>query len=191
MAYSIRHDYRAARTSGTRPLLAVRLVVLHSMEAADRDAAPPDLTAEAVGRYFGTAAAQGSTHYGVDNDSVQQYLPLRAVCWGAPHANWSGVHVEQAGYAHWTREVWMTRAKGTLDRTAWLLARIKLRLARAGVRIPLRFVGPDGLRAGRYGVTTHAACTRAWGGTHTDPGDGYPLDWVLERARRYYRQMAR
>ena len=172
--YTIRHDYTALRTSGTRELSRIRLIVLHSAEA---------LSAEAVGRWFADPRAQGSAHFGVDQDSIQRYLPLRAVPWGAPGVNSDGVHIEQCGYARWTRDGWLRRDE-MLDRVAWLMAVLARRLD-----IPLRSLSDEELRRGERGVTTHRQCTLVYGGTHTDPGAGYPLDWVLARARHYRRLM--
>lgn len=174
--YVIRHDYKAYHHSGSRPASAIRLIVLHDMEVTAYTEA-----AEAVGRYFATRAAGGSTQYGVDNDSIQQYLSELVIPWGAPYANTSGIHIEQMGRADWTSAEWRAKAQGTLDRTAWLIAQIARRYG-----IPLRTLTDAELRAGGRGVTTHKQCTRVFhvAGGHTDPGDGYPLAAVLAKARR-------
>jgi hypothetical protein len=36
-------------------------------------------------------------------------------------------------------------------------------------RIPTRNVAAKQLRAGRPGITTHAECSKAFGGDHSDP----------------------
>ena len=173
--FPIHHDYHAVHSSGTRALSQVHLVVLHDMEVTAYNTA-----AEAVGRYFEMAASGGSTNYGVDNDSIQQYLGLEVIPWGAPYANTQGVHIEQMGVASWTGDQWRTKAKGTLQRTAWLSAHLSKVLG-----IPLRKLNDAQVRANVKGVTTHAQCTRVFGGSHTDPGPGYPIDYVLGLARGY------
>ena len=82
-----------------------------------------------------------------------------------------------------TREQWLGLAKPTLDRAAWLLARHARRFG-----IPLRKLSDAELRAGKRGVITHRQATRVFGGTHTDPGSGYPMDWVLKRATAYLKE---
>jgi len=177
--YSIQHDYTAAHDSGSRKLSAIKLIVLHDMESTNAGGA-----AEGTGAWFERAASQGSTHYGVDNNSIQRYLDLTRISWGAPSVNTNGVHIEQMGKASWTRKQWLDKAAGTLDRTAWLIARLHKRLG-----IPIRRLTDAELRAGKQGVTTHRQCSRVFGGTHTDPGTGYPFDHVLERAKEHARAM--
>jgi len=176
-SYHIEHDYHAIHHSGTRPLSAVNFIVLHDMEANH-----PNTAAEAVGNYFEMAASGGSAHYGVDNNSIQQYLGLNIVAWGAPSTNYDGVHIEQMGLAKWSRTEWRKKAEGTLDRTAWLMAYLSKR-----VDVPLRVLSVQETRARAKGVITHKIATVAFGGTHTDPGSGYPLDDVMDRAREYAR----
>lgn len=182
MAYTIERDYfPALRQSGTRRLAVIEWLVLHDMESANSNGA-----AEGVGAWFRNHQVRASTHYGIDNDSIQQYLALTTIPWGAPGANLNGIHYEQMGLARWTREQWMEKAKPTLDRTAWLLARNHRRLEAANVHVPLRPLSDDDIRSHAHGVTTHRQLTRALGiGSHTDPGTGYPLEWVLRRAREY------
>jgi hypothetical protein len=180
MTYTIRRDYHAVHHSGLRPLSAIDFIVLHDMESTN-----PGGAAEGAGSWFENFASGGSTHYGVDNNSIQQYLALGVICWGAPGANTNGVHIEQMGAARWTRDQWMSKAKPTLERTAWLMARIHNRLLRANVRVPLTVLTDSEVRGHHHGVTTHRQLTRVLGGSHTDPGSGYPLEWVVKLARQY------
>ena len=173
--FPIRHDFHAVHSSGTRPLSAVHLVVLHDMEDARYNDA-----AEDTGHWFAQAASAGSTTFGCDNDSIQQYLSLEDVPWGAPYANTSGVHIEQMGIASWHYPEWRAKADGTLFRAAFLIAHLSKVLG-----IPIRTLTDARVRSGVKGVTTHAQCTKVFGGSHTDPGPGYPLAYVLGLARGY------
>jgi hypothetical protein len=173
-AIGTRYEH-AVRRSGTRPLSAVKLYVLHDMENANELKA-----AEQTGSFFESRSATGSAHFGTDDDSIEQYLPLEVIPWGAPHANADGIHIEQMGLAAWTGEQWLTRGAGTLLNTAWLLAHL---YRHATPHVPLRALSDAQLRAGDGGVTTHRQITRVLGGgTHTDPGPGYPLGYVIRRA---------
>lgn len=56
--------------------------------------------------------------------------------------------------------------------------------------IPLRWVGPLGLRLGRKGVTRHMDVTKAFpGGSHTDPGPNFPKDVWMKYAQGYLREI--
>jgi len=182
VAFTIRRDYYPAlRESGTRKLSVIEWCVLHDMESTNLTGA-----AEGTGAWFQNHQVQASTHYGIDNNSIQQYLNLTTIPWGAPGANLNGIHYEQMGKASWTREQWFDKAKPTLDRTAWLLAKNHRRLEAANVHVPLQRLTDNEIRSHKHGITTHRQLTRALGiGTHTDPGSGYPLDWVIQRARHY------
>lgn len=172
----ILHAYHADHTSGTRPLSAVWWYVLHDMENTNHTKA-----AEETGAFFERGSSTGSTHFGVDNDSIQQYLPLGAVPWGAPYANSNGVHIEQMGSAAWSRDQWMSLAGGTLTNTAWLLADLHSRPELA--HVPLRPLSDDQVRRHAMGIVTHRQISRVFGGTHTDPGSDYPLQYVVERSQ--------
>ena len=175
-AFSIQHDYHAAHHSGNRSLSAIHFIVLHDMENTSFDNA-----AENVGAYFEMQASGGSTHFGVDDNSIQQYLSHEVIPWGAPYANTTGVHIEQMGKASWDEKEWLKHS-GTLERTAWLVARLCKQLG-----ITLRLVGVDDVRKGVRGVTTHHICTDAFhiAGGHTDPGPGYPIGHVLDLAKKF------
>jgi hypothetical protein len=167
-----RDFYPAAHDSGTRSLDAIRWIVLHSTEGG---------TAASVARYFAQASAAGSAHLVVDDDGCQRCLPDNAIPWAAPGANLRGWHVEQCGYAAWTRAQWLAH-RATLERSAehvaWACERFK---------IPATFRTAAGLRAERPGITTHAQCTLAFGppGGHTDPGSGWPRDVFMTLVRSY------
>ena len=173
-AIGTRYEH-ALRRSGTRSLSAVKLYVVHDMENADELSA-----AEETGSFFESRAATGSSHFGCDDDSIEQYLPLDVIPWGAPNANSDGVHIEQMGLAAWSTHQWYQKAAGTLMNTAWVLAYLYRRHVGS---VPLRALSDAELRAGEKGVTTHRQITRVLGGgTHTDPGPSYPLGYVIRRA---------
>lgn len=178
--YRIQHDYRAVHSSGSVPKSAKKLIVIHDMEV---DA--PLTAAEAVGSYFSRGSSGGSTQYGIDNNSIQQYLPPTAVPWGAPYCNTQGIHIEQMGKAGWSTEKWKKYAAGTIDRCAWLVAKLSI-----DFNIPIDHLTLAELRAGKRGVVTHYDCTKVFGGSHTDPGPNYPLKMMLDKAKEYKKAMS-
>lgn len=174
--HEMKHDYHATHYSGARSFSVLKYIVVHDIESANYKAA-----AENCGAWFENRASKGSSNYGIDNNSLQQYLGLGTIPWGAPSVNTNGIHIEQMGLATWTNAQWRSKAVGTLDNCAWLIARLNTRLG-----IPIRTLSDAQLKSGHYrGIITHAQATRVFGGTHTDPGHGYPLQHVLTMAKAY------
>jgi hypothetical protein len=169
---SCRKDfYPAAHSSGSRPLSSIIWIVMHSAEA---------LSAEGVARFFQSQSSRGSAHITVDEDSCQRSLPNSAIPWGAPGANAQGFHIEQCGYARWTRAEWMEHEK-TLRRAAHKTA---LHCKKFG--IPVRFVTSAALKRNLPGITTHVEVSRAFGGSsHWDPGKGWPRESFMAYVREY------
>lgn len=170
--------YRAYRDSGLRPLSAIRWIVMHDTEGG---------TAESIAHYFASSAAQGSAHLVVDDTSCYRTLPNNRIPWGAPGANINGFHIEQCGYAKWTNLIWSKTHRATLERAAYKCA---LHCRKFG--IPPYFVDYKGLRANKFGVTTHAEVTKAFpklGGSHTDPGPGWPRYWFMLRVRYHHQRL--
>ena len=163
--------FRAAHHSGTRPLSAIEHVVMHSTEGG---------TARGAAAWFQNPASKGSAHLCVDDVVCYRTLEDNEIPWGAKGANFSGFHIEQAGYASWTSYIWSKTHRKTLNRAAFKAA---LHCKRYG--IPTRFVSASGLKLGVAGITTHAECTKAFGGNHTDPGFGWPKNLFISLVKGY------
>jgi hypothetical protein len=166
-----RKDYHARHSSGTRPLDQIWWVVMHDTEGP---------SAQSAAVWFENPASQGSSNSVVDNRVCYATLDDDEIPWGAPGANYHGYHIEQAGYARWTNVIWSKTHRETVKRAAY----------RAAVRcqrydLPIRFCTAEMLRAKKKGITTHAECTKAFGGNHTDPGFGYPMNLLLYYTRKY------
>jgi hypothetical protein len=169
-----RDFYKAVHTSGQRKAGSIIWIVLHDEEAP---------TARAAAEWFQNPSSGGSAHVAVDDQECYRCLANEDIAWGAPGANSKGFHIEQAGFAKWSAVVWKSHL-GTLKRAAYKAA---IHCKKFG--IPVRFVNAKGLLAGEPGITTHAECTKAFGGTHTDPGPAYPMPLFLWLCRRYRRQL--
>jgi len=164
--------YPAYRTSGTRPESAIEWIVLHDTES------PAD-SADGVAAYFHSRSAQGSAHLVIDGDDCHRVLNNTDIPWGAPGANTRGFHIEMVGRASWTRKQWLAQ-DDELNRVAY-----KVALHAKRFHIPLVFRKAYGLRHSYKGITTHAECTKAFGGSHTDPGSNFPMDVLLEKAKDF------
>lgn len=170
-------EFKAVHHSGTRSLSALRWIVMHDEEA---------LTARAAAAWFANPASEGSAHRCVDDKECYQTLADSYIPWAASNANTNGLHIEQAGFARWTRRNWLKRIK-TINRASKIAAHWCVKYD-----IPPRWLSPSELSAGKRGITSHANVseyTRRNGlpgdHSHTDPGAGWPRRkfMVMTRAR--------
>ncbi len=140
------------------------LIVIHSTEGP---------TAMSAAGWFAHPDSQGSTHVVVGEDGCFQTLPDSVNAAGAGTVNPRALQIEFAGYAKWTREEWLARSRtlssGRNIVQAWA----------SEYGIPLRRLSRDELKAGKAGVATHADVSAVFGGTHYDPGSGFPIDRIL------------
>jgi hypothetical protein len=164
--------YRAKRISGRRPVDAITYIVLHCTQGG---------TAQAAARWFENDDSRGSAHLVIDDNICYRTMQDIEIPWGAPGANYHGLHIEQAGFVTYSSYVWSHNHRMLLHRTAY-----KVALHCVRYDIPPWFVTAAGLRAGTRGVTTHAQATLAFGGDHTDPGPGWPRYLVMNLVRTYY-----
>lgn len=163
--------YHAGRSA------AVRLVVLHTTEGDLRPGA-----AQAVSRWFaGPQSPEASAHYLVDAGEVVQGVHEQDTAWAAPGANNDGIQVEMVGRAAWTAARWgEADARAMVERVGALVGEICRRHA-----LPIEMLTTEDVLAGRSGVTTHAAVSRAYRrSTHWDPGPGFPLAALIDAAVR-------
>lgn len=143
----------------------IKWIVIHSMEAPEKGE-----TAENVAQYFHRTDTKASAHYCIDNNSIVQCVLDKDVAYAAPNANRHGLHFEHAGYAKQTAAEWDDEySRAMLKLSAELVAE-KCKL----YGIPAVWRSPDELKQGLRGITSHANCTKAFGGSHTDPGAGFP-----------------
>ena len=166
---------RASRGSGD-----IDWIVLHSMEGAEAAT-----KAETVSRWFAGLnprfpAPKSSAHFAIDCDSIVQMVLHKDVAWAAPGANRRGLHFEHAGRARQAEKQWLDAfSEPMLRRSAWLCARNCIQYG-----IPIRYVTAAELDQGMKGITTHAQVTLSNlsdKGSHTDPGENFPMAWYLSR----------
>lgn len=154
--------FRAGRPS------APKWIVLHSAEMA----ITPGAASSLASWWAGPGSPATSCHYIVGPTEVIQVVREEDTAWCAGSAaNAEGIHLELIGFALETD--WLGEGRPVLERAAPLVRAIAERHG-----IPLVVIGPDGLRAGLPGLTTHASATAAWGqSTHVDPGGPGDARW--------------
>jgi len=162
--------YTHGRPDG-RPLW----IVWHSMEASEYSG-----RAESTAAYFAhpSDGRSVSAHFCGDSDSVVQCVDEGDSAWtvGSRPGNYRGLNVELAGYARQTRGDWLDPFGRAMF--AHLAPIVAASMRRWG--IPNRWCSVADLRAYRPGHTTHNDLRVAFGGTtHTDPGPGFPTDYIL------------
>jgi hypothetical protein len=167
--------YKAVRKSGTRPESSIRWIVLHSTEGG---------TAKSTAQWFANPNARGSAHLSVDDIDCYRSLLNTDIPWAAPGANTKGFHIEQVGFAKWSLVIWKSHYK-TLERAAYNTA---FHCHKFG--IPVVWVDADGLKRGWKGITSHAECTKAFGGDHTDPGPFWPRYLFMSLVKKHYAALA-
>jgi N-acetyl-anhydromuramyl-L-alanine amidase AmpD len=147
----------------------LELIVIHTMEAPEKGT-----TAESVGKYFQNIGVKASTHYGVDNDSVVQYVYDSNTAFGCKNANANGVHIEHAGYADqnaadWSDEYSQAMLKKSAQIAAYLCEKFNIPVQKAVFKSES---DPTVIKRGFCGhadVPLH--------GSHYDPGKNFP--WPL------------
>lgn len=146
-------------------------IIVHCTAQAYQDNYP-----ERLGQYWSRPPTGDpvSVHYGISDTQTYQYVWHEDTAYQARNpGNLRGVGIEFSGLASYPPSVWAEH-DAMLRRGGILVSQIA---AKHG--IPLRYTSDDDLRNRRPGITTHAQLTRVFGGTHTDPGPGFPLNTLL------------
>lgn len=149
-------------------------IVIHDTEGGS--------SAKNIASYFSNPVAKVSAHLVVDDQGdCYRCVEDDGIAWHAGLANTKSLGLEMVapvGAYKRTREQWLDTGK-LLDATADHVADWCRRYG-----IPAKFVDGEGLKRGDRGVTTHAEVTKGLGGSHVDPGKGFPVDDLLERVAR-------
>lgn len=149
----------------------VDLVVVHTTEG-------PELPrrSEATAAWLADSRSGGSCHYIVDPVQIVQCVLERDIAWGAGGANRRGIHIEHCGKAEQSAAEWADDAStAELALSSALCADICKRYG-----IPALWLSAQQVRNGARGITGHAECVAAFGGSHWDPGSGFPRDRYVE-----------
>lgn len=171
MPYPFVESPHVTRARGRR----IEVVVIHTMEIAERDDA-----AAICARWFQSRVSNVSAHYCVDAANVIQCVRETDIAWHARGGNTTSVGVELAGFARQTTSEWDDPySSAVLARAATLVADICRRR-----RIPVRWLDAGDLVAARRGITGHVDVSNAFQRSdHWDPGPGFPVEAFVDRVR--------
>jgi N-acetyl-anhydromuramyl-L-alanine amidase AmpD len=171
VAYPFVESPHVNRTGGRQ----IDLIVIHTMELDEKGD-----TAESCAQWFRNPGAKVSAHYCVDSNSIVQCVRDQDVGWHAPGANHDGLGIEHAGRAKQTGRDWSDAySTAMLELSAGLVADLCTRY-----KIPVTWLYAADLRAGKRGITTHDAVSKAFRrGSHWDPGEGFPVERYLGLVR--------
>lgn len=137
--------------------------------------------ARAIANYFRkTVTRPSSAHYVIDPLEVVQVVGDHQIAFHAP-PNTDTIGVEHCDPVAGPAARWSDANHSAMLRlSAETVARLCL-----AYDLPIRRVGPVGLRLGRRGITGHADVSKAWKQTtHTDPGADFPWRLYLDLVQR-------
>lgn len=169
------HLTRIVRNKSSRNGARILLGVLHTTEGHERPGVS-DLTG--LASWFDNPASQASSHVGNDAEGNDiRMVNDQNKAWTCAGYNSVSVNLEQIGLAAETRAQWLAQPK-QLENTAWWVAHWSELHG-----IPIRQGQVNGGRVIRTGFVQHSQLGTVGGGHH-DCGPGFPMDHVLDLARR-------
>lgn len=148
-----------------------RLIVLHTAEGA-RDYV-------SLGKYFQNAANKVSSQVGIDDTrgTIGEYVRRENGAWTQASYNSVSIAAELCAFAAWSKDEWMNKHRAMLENCAeW----IREESAISGIPI-VKLSASQAQGTGR-GVCQHRDLG-AGGGNHSDCGNGFPMDTVIEWAK--------
>jgi hypothetical protein len=122
-----------------------------------------------------------SSHTGIDDTAgvVGEYVKRGNKAWTAANANPVAVQAELCGFASWTSSTWKNQHATMLDNCARWIAEESQAFG-----IPIVKLTPAQAQGSGRGVCEHVDLG-SWGGSHYDCGAGFPMNDVLEAAKRH------
>jgi hypothetical protein len=146
------------------------LIVLHTAEGAR--------SYQELGNFFANPASGVSSHVGIDDTAgiVGEYVRRDYKAWTQGNANPCSVAAELCAFAAWSGGEWGQHGAMLSNAAAWVAEES------AAFGIPIVKLTPAEAQGGGRGVCQHRDLG-TWGGNHSDCGNGFPIDQVLEEAR--------
>lgn len=147
----------------------VRLIVLHAAEGAR------NITD--LGNFFANPSVQVSSHVGADDqfNTVGEYVKRDRKAWTQAAFNPVAVSIEMCAFTNWSTDEWY-RHPNMLENTARWIAEEAMYF-----NIPIVKLNTIEAQSNGRGVCFHSDLGVS-GGNHSDPGPGFPINYVLTMA---------
>lgn len=152
-----------------------KLIVIHTTEGHDQEGIG-DL--EALAGWFDNPEAQASSHVANDRDGNDaRFVEDHRKAWTCCGFNAVSLNIEQIGFASFARNTWLKHRHRQLVNTAHWVAYWAEKHD-----IPLQHAKVSGAVVTKRGVCGHGDLGE-FGCGHHDPGEGFPLAYVIDMAR--------
>lgn len=153
-----------------------RIIVIHSVESDDIDGLVGSL---ATGWLQNERV---SVHGIAGPDEVIRMVPIDTIAWHCGNGNNISLGMEHTGRAAWTFDRWTQPHAFKALRNG---ARVVAEWAKA-LGIPLVWLTPEEVRAGKSGLASHDSMSKGLGGSnHWDPGPGFPSAIYLKMVQDF------
>jgi N-acetylmuramoyl-L-alanine amidase len=149
-------------------------IVFHTTEGA--------MKIRDLGAWFANPSAQCSSHHGADNYErgvFGAYVYENHKAWTQGNANDYCLSIELCAYASWSRDTWLGSKAVLVDNAAEWLAYMVARYDVPWTVLSNAQAQDPGVR----GICQHVNLG-SWGSGHVDCGGGFPLDVVIDKARK-------
>jgi len=140
------------------------------------------MTIEALGNWFANPSAQCSSHHGADQYSsglFGAYVYESNKAWTQGNANPYCLSIELCAYAEWSRSTWLGKPILIDNAAEWL------RYIVDKYSIPWTILSSSQAQDPNVrGICQHRDFG-SWGSGHSDAGNGFPLDVVIDKAKKW------
>jgi len=170
---SLKRKWIPSPNYSSRGGASIRLLVVHTAEGAT--------TIESLGNFFKNPSAQVSSQVGIDDKAgvIGEYVKRGSKAWTQADFNPVADSVELCGFAKWSTSEWKSKHATMLDNLArWLAEESK------ATGVPLVRLNASQAQGSGRGVCGHVDLG-ARGGSHHDPGAGFPWSDVIAAAKNY------
>lgn len=176
------HRTRIVCNQSSRLGVPIVAIAVHSTESQDVERSWDDL--DGVGAWFDNPSSQASSHIGIDGDghSVRWVTDDRKA-WTILSLNPVTLNIEFVGRAGQSQDAWEDRQirVGAKWAAHWCTQHaLPAQRGRVAVRSGQPVIT-------RKGIIRHSDLTDAGIGSHTDPGDAFPLTEFIKQTRHYKR----
>jgi len=149
-------------------------IVFHTTEGA--------MTIESLGNWFAQTAAQCSSHHGADQYQrglLGAYVYEQYKAWTQGNANPYCLSLEMCAYASWSRSTWLGKPILVDNAAEWL------RYCVDKYKIPWTLLSnAQAQDPNARGICQHVNFG-SWGSGHHDCGSGFPMDVVIDKAKKW------